>query len=468
MGLIDGMPEGWAKGALGEVCREITDGTHKTPRYCEAGVPFISTTNIMPFTNGFDFSGYRRHISTEEHTELTKRCKPERGDVLLSKCGTIGRAKEVDVDYPFSIFVGLALLKPRHGVFVPRFLECLLNTQELTDEFIANSPGSTRQTLALKGIRPVEILIPPLAEQKRIVAKVEELLARVNAGRERLDRVLKITKRFRQAVLAAACFGKLTEDWRELKKSPEWDQPLLGEVIQSIEAGMNIRCEERPPRGNEFGIVKISSVSWGQFDEDESKTLSDASAFLEDRRIDAGDFLISRANTIELVGACTIVRAIQRNLMLSDKVLRLVMPVELRRWILYVLTSSYGRNEIETRATGNQESMRNISQRSLREIPIPMPDKDERQEIVHRVEALFELANAIEKHVAAAKSRADKLPQSILAKAFRGELVPTEAELARREGRDYEPASVLLERIRAEREKPQPMRGKKRQSRVSQ
>jgi type I restriction enzyme S subunit len=81
-----------------------------------------------------------------------------------------------------------------------------------------------------------------------------------------------------------------------------------------------------------------------------------------------------------------------------------------------------------------------------------VPPLAEQHEIVRRVEALFWLADAIEKRVTAATARADKLTQAILAKAFRGELVPTEAEIARREGRDYEPASVLLERIRAERE----------------
>src|SRR5262249_49431683 len=83
----------------------------------------------------------------------------------------------------------------------------------------------------------------------------------------------------------------------------------------------------------------------------------------------------------------------------------------------------------------------------LETLPVPRPPLEEQHEIVRRVEALFNLADAIEKRVAAAQSRADKLTQSILAKAFRGELVPTEAELARQEGREYEPASVLLERI---------------------
>src|SRR6266567_4830774 len=82
---------------------------------------------------------------------------------------------------------------------------------------------------------------------------------------------------------------------------------------------------------------------------------------------------------------------------------------------------------------------------TLKQWPIPVPPLEEQHEIVRRVETIFKLADAIEKRVAAAQMRADKLTQSILAKAFRGELVPTEAELARQEGREYEPAWVLLE-----------------------
>src|SRR5262245_59618292 len=88
-----------------------------------------------------------------------------------------------------------------------------------------------------------------------------------------------------------------------------------------------------------------------------------------------------------------------------------------------------------------------------REVQLSVPPIAEQHEIVRRVNALFKLADAMEKRLSLATQRADKLTQSILAKAFRGELVPTEAELARQEGRDYEPASKLLERIRAEPER---------------
>jgi len=100
-----------------------------------------------------------------------------------------------------------------------------------------------------------------------------------------------------------------------------------------------------------------------------------------------------------------------------------------------------------------------ISGKDLKMQLIPLPPLDEQQEIVRRVNALFSLADSLEGRYQNAKTHVDKLTQSVLAKAFRGELVPTEAELARREGREYEPASVLLERIHAEREsRPKPAR----------
>jgi type I restriction enzyme S subunit len=95
--------------------------------------------------------------------------------------------------------------------------------------------------------------------------------------------------------------------------------------------------------------------------------------------------------------------------------------------------------------------MPRINVEHARTIPVPLPPPPEQREIVRRVAALFALADSIEAKVTAARAKADALTQAVLAKAFRGELVPTEAELARRDGRDYEPASALLERVRAER-----------------
>jgi type I restriction enzyme S subunit len=119
------------------------------------------------------------------------------------------------------------------------------------------------------------------------------------------------------------------------------------------------------------------------------------------------------------------------------------MPDQLKLWLLYFLRSSNGRRQIEMLASGNQLSMRNLSQANLKSIFIQMPPDDERKEIVRRVEELFAYADRIEARYHAARARVDKLTPAILAKAFRGELVP--------QNPDDEPASVLLDRIRTSR-----------------
>jgi type I restriction enzyme S subunit len=123
---------------------------------------------------------------------------------------------------------------------------------------------------------------------------------------------------------------------------------------------------------------------------------------------------------------------------------------------LWIISPAHGRKELLKAAYGAGKPGLNLD--NIRELVVALPPEPEQHEIVRRVEALFRLADAIEARVAAATTRADRLTQAILAKAFRGELVPTEAELARREGRDYEPASVLLERIKEERRQSGGMR----------
>jgi type I restriction enzyme S subunit len=123
----------------------------------------------------------------------------------------------------------------------------------------------------------------------------------------------------------------------------------------------------------------------------------------------------------------------------------------LPEYFLHCLSSQTGRYVIEDRAR-TTAGQYNLNLGILGSFPVPVAPLSEQHEIVRRVQALFALTDAIETRVDAATARASKLKQAILTRAFRGELVPTEAELARREGRSYEPASELLARIRAERE----------------
>ena len=102
------IPEGWKWVRLIDLCNLITDGTHKTPAYVEAGVPFLSVKDIS--SGKMDFS-HTRFISIDEHKQLIARCKPEKDDILICRIGTLGKALQIDTDREFSIFVSLGLIK---------------------------------------------------------------------------------------------------------------------------------------------------------------------------------------------------------------------------------------------------------------------------------------------------------------------------------------------------------------------
>jgi type I restriction enzyme, S subunit len=163
---IGEIPEAWEVLKLGDlVTKKITDGTHQTPTYTNEGIPFITAKDI---NEGFiDFSD-SKYISLEEHEVLTRRVKPERGDILLSKVGTLGNVAQVDTDISFSIFVQLALIKPDSKTVVPSFLKYALLSKKVQSEIIRTSSQSTMKYIGVGKIAKLSIPKPLIEEQERI------------------------------------------------------------------------------------------------------------------------------------------------------------------------------------------------------------------------------------------------------------------------------------------------------------
>jgi len=201
-----------------------------------------------------------------------------------------------------------------------------------------------------------------------------------------------------------------------------WGWAYLSQLLTRIDAGKSFKCEERPPTASEYGIVKVSAVTWGVYDEGESKTITDDERVNLDYLIKSGDFLFSRANTIELVGACLIVHNTRRKLLLSDKILRFEFAGDFKNWINWILKSRLGRLQIEALSTGNQESMRNIGQERIGRICVPIPPVNERVRIVAKLEELLsEVDNGVET-LTIARQQLTAYRQSVLKHAFEGKL----------------------------------------------
>lgn len=182
---------------------------------------------------------------------------------------------------------------------------------------------------------------------------------------------------------------------------------------------------------------------------------------LDTYRLESGDLLVVEGNgSLAEIGRSALWRGEIRDCVHQNHIIRVRLHRCVPEFVNAYWNSPVGAGLIGQVAV-TTAGLYSLSTQKIARIPVPLAPLEEQKEIVHRLEALFKLADVIEKRVAAASLRAERLTQAILAKAFRGELVPTEAELAGREGREYEPASVLLERIKAERAKAVPEKSKR-------
>ncbi len=285
--------------------------------------------------------------------------------------------------------------------------------------------GTTRLKLTKSNLVDIPFIIPPLPEQQAIVSKIEELLSDLDNGKQKLITAQQQLKVYRQSLLKAAFEGKLTnKEVKDGEMPKEWSIKCLGDVLDKIEAGKSFKCDERTPNLNEVGVLKVSAVTWQVFNENESKTIFDKERFNKAYLVVKDDFLFSRANTLDLIGAVVIVSNIQRQLMLSDKTLRFKFKsVVLNPYILSYLRSRKGRKEIQRLSTGNQESMRNIGQERIKQIEFPYCSLDEQRLIVSELESKLTVCDKIEETISQSLDQVESLRKSILKKAFEGKLI---------------------------------------------
>ncbi|MBQ1092303.1 restriction endonuclease subunit S [Streptomyces sp. B93] len=202
-----------------------------------------------------------------------------------------------------------------------------------------------------------------------------------------------------------------------------WARVRLGDILARIEAGKSYKCEPRPASAEEWGVIKVSAMTWGDFDEGENKAVPVGFPFNPDYEIRPGDILLSRANTAAYVGASVLVRQCRPRLLLSDKSLRLVPADGVdREWLAYLLSSPVIRSQISERATGTKDSMRNISQGALEELECLLPPVEEQRRIVAALEEQLSRLNAAVEAVEQSSMRSRQLWSAILHQMTEGTL----------------------------------------------
>jgi type I restriction enzyme S subunit len=192
--------------ALGDFATQITDGPHITPQYMDTGVPFVTVRNIAD--RRLDLTNLK-YISQKDHEEFCRRIKPERGDVLYTKDGTLGTPCYVDTDAEFSFFVSVALIKPIRDQLDGRYLAYILDAPQVHDQVAEGKTGAVLAHIVLRAIKAIRIPIPPLKNQHRIVTYLDNLKAKADDLRRLQAETQKELDAMMPSILAKAFAGEL-------------------------------------------------------------------------------------------------------------------------------------------------------------------------------------------------------------------------------------------------------------------
>ena len=245
---------------------------------------------------------------------------------------------------------------------LPSYMRLLTTWPTFHDEMASRCSGTVlrRKTLSVGAFESIPILLPPLAEQRRIVDLIGSLDETIAAAEDVRSRLQAARSFALQAVFGAS------------------ESVEVGTLLSRIEGGRSPKAKDVPPSGDEFGVLKVSSVTRLGFDPTESKTVNDVSIFADHHRVRGGDVLITRANTAALVGQVCLVTEDHPNLFLCDKTLRLCpAPGVPSAAVVAALNAPVARDQLSAAATGTSASMKNISQIDIRRVRVAWPEYPE-------------------------------------------------------------------------------------------
>lgn len=432
--------DGWLNSKLEDVVDTIVGGgtpSKAISSYFQGDIPWMSVKDM----NKNELVDTVDHISQEAVENSSTNVIPAGTPIVATR---MSLGKIVTASFDSAINQDLKALFLNTNVEKKYFVYWYRSIANLIESL---GTGTTVKGIRLEILKGLEFPLPPLAEQKVIADKLDELLAQVESTKARLDAIPALLKSFRQSVLAAAVSGKLTEEWcgTEVK---DWHSQVLKDLCTSISDGDH----QAPPKADKgVPFLVISNVNNGEVNFDKvSRWVPDTyyDSLKDIRKPQLNDILYTVTGSL---GIPVIVKTnkpfcFQRHI----AILRPDHSKVNYQYLDLALKAPDTFEHATNVATGTAQ--KTVSLTSLRKFNFSMPPLDEQAEIVRRVEELFTFADKVEAQVNEAQARVNNLTQSILAKAFRGELTAdwraANPELILGENS----AEALLKRIKSERE----------------
>ncbi|MBL9193790.1 MAG: restriction endonuclease subunit S [Opitutaceae bacterium] len=462
------IPDSWTTIRLSEV------GTWRGGGTPSKANPAFWTNGTIPWVSPKDMKQARlstaQDLITESAVVSSATNIVAAGSILLvTRSGILAHSLPVAVNLvPVALNQDIKAVTP-HTFIDSEYLRLVLQCFERDILNSCRKGGTTVHSIEFPALQDFTIPLPPLAEQKRIVARIEELFSELEAGEESLRVARRQLGVYRQSLLKQAFQGKLTAHWRtqntarleppasfsELEGSfslPNgWQLIKLGSAIEEPAYGTSRRCSYE---SGGRGVLRIPNVVNGTIEADDLKFAEFTNDERRSYELRAGDLLLIRSNgSVSIVGRCAIVEPKHTDFLYAGYLIRLRPRNALldSQFLLHQLTSHLLRSQIEASAKSTS-GVNNINSKEIQRLEIALPLLSEQQEIVRLLDEQFEVIERNEREIDAALKRCEALRQAILKKAFTGRLVPQDPA--------DEPAIALLARLRTERMLALPARRK--------
>ncbi len=409
------LPIGWKLASIGSVTKNIQYGYTASSRESKKGIRFLRITDIQ--NNKVD---WEKVPTCEIEDSNVEKFKLLPNDLVFARTGaTVGKSfliKQVPYTTVFaSYLIRMTVNKSTDIQFIKYFFE----SQNYWRQISENSTGIGQPSVNATKLKTITFPFPPLSEQQRIVARLDAIFGHLDVLREKLDRIPELLKNFRQQVLTQAVTGELTKEWREGKDLGEWEETTIGDLFEVKTGGTPRRGVKEYYEGGNIPWVKSGLVK--------NELIFEADEFVTELAIRDSNVKIFPIDTllVAMYGEGKTrgqVGWLKIEATTNQAIAALVnetMPIDTRTYVFYYCLSQY--NDIRSKAEGGNQPNLNLSK--IKEWEISVPPEEEQKEIVSRINSLFNVADKIESQYQSLKVKIDQMPQAVLAKAFRGELV---------------------------------------------
>lgn len=427
------LPDSWRRAPIGVICDLVNGRAFKPSEWTDTGLPIIRIQNLN--NSDATFNHY--------DGEVQDKFLINNGDLLFAWSGTPGTS------FGAHVWTGGKAALNQH-IFKVVFDDDHLDRDyfryainQKLQELIDKAHGGVGLRHVTKGkFEETEIELPPRAEQTRIVAKLDSCVVRTRRACEELDRVMLLIDRYKQAILSDAFGNSLETSTEETTAKPT---VALSELIDD-----GPRNGWSPKSGGDARgalTLKLTATTSGELrlDDRAVKRIYDTPESDSRYWLEPGDILVQRANTIEYLGSTAIFDGPTKTYIYPDLMMRLrVSDEHIRCYLWRYLNSPAAREYFRDRATGIAGNMPKISGKILKSLPVPLPRDGNYQRVNDAIDHANSWVDVVRSDVARAKTLIGHLNREILSKAFQGDLVPHDP--------NDEPASLLLERIRDERQ----------------